>query len=374
MSGRGSYSGRNSGSGSGRSGNRSGSQNNKNGKPKASTEESKKKYFEPYSAGRNASTYTSVLSAITACVKTDFADAQSMITAICDGTYNNVEPVKPVLNLKSRYKQNDDGTFQKDHNDKLIPKDDEEQEKSRLLNEEKKMVFQDNMRVYNNKKKQYDDNKIKLYSIIFEKYCSKAMQNRIEERINFKSDIRDDPIKSLETIKQTMYVPTRSKYVYDGIIETIKQIFDMKQSDDENIVEYSKRFKQALDEFKATLGKQLLDHYTKNTEEYQNRSGDTKKKEIKEKNWNSFITLMFIKNSDQRKYGELVKGLKSQYSLGNDQYPKNMDTAIKALNSHKWDSVYLKFIKEKHQNKNKQKNDKDKEESLNPGTNLAQLK
>ena len=137
------------------------------------------------------------------------------------------------------------------------------------------------------------------------------MQNRIEERNNFKSDIRDDLIKLLEAIKQTMYVPTRSKYVYDGIIETIKWIFDIKQADDENIVEYNKRFKQVLDVFKATLGKQLLDHFTENMEEYQNETGNTKKKEIKEKNWNSFVTLMFIKNSDQRKYRELVKGLKS---------------------------------------------------------------
>ena len=39
--------------------------------------------------------------------------------------------------------------------------------------------------------------------------------------------------------------------------------------------------------------------------------------------------------------------------LGNDQYPKIMNVAINALNSHKWDQAYSNHQKSKWDNKNK---------------------
>ena len=67
-----------------------------------------------------------------------------------------------------------------------------------------------------------------------------------------------------------------------------------------------------------------------------------------------FLTLIFMNNGDQCKYGELMKDLKQQHLLGNDQYPKNMNAAIDALNSHKWDQVYINHQKINKNNEKEQ--------------------
>ena len=49
-------------------------------------------------------------------------------------------------------------------------------------------------------------------------------------------------------------------------------------------------------------------------------------------------TYLYIKNANQAKYGNLLKGLNSQKSLKNDQYPKNLVDGINALSNHSWDN------------------------------------
>ena len=40
-----------------------------------------------------------------------------------------------------------------------------------------------------------NENLLKAYALIFSNYCSKTIQNRIEEHPDFESVIRDDPIE-----------------------------------------------------------------------------------------------------------------------------------------------------------------------------------
>ena len=41
----------------------------------------------------------------------------------------------------------------------------------------------------------------KAYAVIFNNYCTRAMQNRIEEHPDFETKIKDDPIELLHTIR-----------------------------------------------------------------------------------------------------------------------------------------------------------------------------
>ena len=52
-----------------------------------------------------------------------------------------------------------------------------------------------------------------------------------------------------------------------------------------------------------------------------------KVKECHEKAWGDFVVYLYLVNSDQAKCGSLIKQLASQYSLGNDQYPKSVTAA-----------------------------------------------
>ena len=66
---------------------------------------------------------------------------------------------------------------------------------------------------------------------------------------------------------------------------------------------------------------------------------------------------MYVKNSDSSKYGSLMEGFVTQYSLGHNQYPTTMSGATDVLSQHKYDERYYEKQKVKR-NKPNEKSDK----------------
>ena len=58
-----------------------------------------------------------------------------------------------------------------------------------------------------------------------------------------------------------------------------------------------------------------------------------------------------LSNSNQNKYGSLMKHFKTQYALGNNQYCSNITTVKDVLINHTWDDTYKDNIKKKNQQK-----------------------
>ena len=59
-----------------------------------------------------------------------------------------------------------------------------------------------------------------------------------------KKKIQDNPIELLKSIKILMHKPERSKYPCVSINEAFKRVIKMKQKDNGNIIDHSKRLKQ----------------------------------------------------------------------------------------------------------------------------------
>ena len=218
-------------------------------------------------------------------------------------------------------------------------------EASDVASEEKKMMkqmeqagndleYKEHLRMYNSRVEVYKENRVKAYALIFG-YCNKTMQHRIEETGYFETTIRNDPFKLLEEIKTKMYDPARAKYEYISLTETLSRIInDSKQEEDETLIEYTKRFKQTRDIVKNALGSEFLDSFADRTKEVQEESDATRKDELKKKAFDKWTTYLYLKNSDYRKYGSLMKGFRTQYSLGNNQYPKSLTAAADVLTNH----------------------------------------
>jgi hypothetical protein len=47
---------------------------------------------------------------------------------------------------------------------------------------------------------------------------------------------------------------------------------------------------------------------------------------------------MYLSNADKAKYGSILKGLSTQQSLSNDQYPRTITNANNVLSNHPFDS------------------------------------
>ena len=94
------------------------------------------------------------------------------------------------------------------------------------------------------------------------------------------------------------------------------------------------------DILKAQVGGPLaFPKYIKNMDGYYVNDQD-KIQDLSEKAYQQFLTVLYLENTDQTRYGSLVSGLSSQYALGNDQYPKVITTAYNVLSNHKFDQAY----------------------------------
>ena len=110
---------------------------------------------------------------------------------------------------------------------------------------------------YVKRKNIYQSNLKKSYALILS-YCSKTIQSRIEADSSYESVIQDDPIEILKKIKIIMHDPEKSKYPFASLTEAMSRMINIKQYEKENLLEYTKRFKQARDIFKFHVRNDIL--------------------------------------------------------------------------------------------------------------------
>ena len=102
----------------------------------------------------------------------------------------------------------------------------------------------------------------------------------------------------------------------------------------------------------------------KTTAEYQALTDAGKQEKLKKESFDKWTTYLYLHNSNQKKYGTLMKTFHTQYSLGNNQYCGSITAAADVLTNHVWDAKFKQDMKRKHQQHAdaKEKNDIIKEE------------
>jgi hypothetical protein len=106
------------------------------------------------------------------------------------------------------------------------------------------------------------------------------------------------------------------------------------------------------------MGKDFLKVFVKNTKQYMGmkpiqinkmRSDTDKQYEMQNGLYAHWTAYMLMKNSDQGKYGLLMTSLTTQFSMGTNQYPKDVMAAVDILTNHRFD-------KKEPKNNNNQRN------------------
>jgi len=214
-----------------------------------------------------------------------------------------------------------------------------EEDTSANANEQTGMdiVYQAELERYLDCKQMLEENLTKSYALIFSNYCNLTMQNRIEEHPDYEETIQDDPIQLLTKIKVLMHDPIRAKYPFASLTEAMNRMQNIKQIENKGLLTYVKRFKQSRDIMKSHMGTDILDKFVENTREYQEQTEAAKKQELKDGPFDKWMAYLLIQNSDQSKYGTLLNGLVSQFSMDNNQCPKNIMSATDILSNHKHD-------------------------------------
>ena len=74
----------------------------------------------------------------------------------------------------------------------------------------------------------FDENWMKVFTYIYESFCTKEMQVAIKELPNYEKEIQNQPLKLLEEVKVLMHTPIRARYPFMSLTENLVSLINMK--------------------------------------------------------------------------------------------------------------------------------------------------
>ena len=92
----------------------------------------------------------------------------------------------------------------------------------------------------------YLSNTGKAYGFLYGQ-CNKAMQSKLQACIDFYTTIKNNPIELLKAIEEHSVSYQENWYEMSIITNAIKNLFNLKQKEDESLIDYTGRFKSARD-------------------------------------------------------------------------------------------------------------------------------
>ena len=245
-----------------------------------------------------------------------------------------------------------------------------DENKREAQNKQFEIEFKAELEEYLMRKRTYEDNLFKAFALIWER-CAKAMQNNILARKDYQNQIYNNPINLLKAIKEHSLNYQESRYEMSIISDALRAAITLKQRENENIQEYTRRFKTSKEILEQHLGGPLvLTKYVTKMNGYVAENQE-KIKELTNKASDQLFAFIYLENSDQTKYGSILKGLNEQKSLGNDQYPKSIIESTNVLSNHRFDRK--KFPKKKFQIDNHNMDNATSEGDESPTLSFAQM-
>ena len=212
-----------------------------------------------------------------------------------------------------------------------------------------------------------ETNIVMAYGIIWGQ-CTKSLKAKLEARKEWnKGDadlqIKYNAINLLKAIKEITHNYQDNKYAMESIYFSLKNIFTMKQEENENLTEFTKRFNNTFDIMETQHGVLSLSAYLANRSDYKAATTSTDKKAIHKREYDGFKAFVYLKAVDQRKSGKLVEDLGNQFALGNDQFPKTVVKATEAV------VAYRNRVNASGNNNGNQGGNRNRQQSTNQSNN-----
>jgi hypothetical protein len=199
------------------------------------------------------------------------------------------------------------------------------------------------------RKHELEDNMNKTYSLICLQHCNKTIQDRIHAHPDFETKIENDPIELLKAIEILINNPVRARYPYASVTEATTRFMTCRQLENEPLADYVKRFKGNQDSMAQNMGKDFLKDFVKNMKQYADETDTDKQDEMQKGSYAQWTAYMLMKNSDQGKYGLLTTQF---FSMGTNQFPKDVMAAVDILTNHRFDKKEPKNNNQRNRNWN----------------------
>ena len=157
-----------------------------------------------------------------------------------------------------------------------------------------------------------------------------------------------------------VHTPEKAKYPFLMLIEVFASLLNFRQGESEDLISYLSRFKSEKDVAENLYGKEFLHGYIKRTQEYQTLSDADDKAKLLEEGMERFYSVLFLRNSDKARYGDLVLEYCKAFAGEENKYPKKLTTMIDIMRAQpkkrSANRKHPKVDKDKDKNRDKDKN------------------
>ena len=141
-------------------------------------------------------------------------------------------------------------------------------------------------------------------------------------------DKNRDVVGVLKLIKELAYGDNEKKYPARQSVLLMKKLFKMCQEETETLTEYYKRFISLIESVENTYGKLVpFATVTKNEKFGPNNEVNAEKSETKRER---FLAYLFMEGV-QKIYKPILNDIENDYTVGHDNYPKNIEDALEIL-------------------------------------------
>ena len=220
------------------------------------------------------------------------------------------------------------------------------------VSEGQKMIWKEKVKVAGAKEMVHEENKMALFSLVFT-HLSKITQSKIEGTSGYESaNSSKDPLWLLSTLDDVMIGFEKVKSPIVAMYDQLKRIMDLKQKENETNEVFIKGLLREIKVYNkhggkflwgATQDKELKDTMNSITSQ-RSTSGlpalsateaAFKKKKAEEAIQGKLNAIAAIEKADKRRFERLQLGLKNQYLIGKDEYPKKVEDVQKILDNYK---------------------------------------
>ena len=216
-------------------------------------------------------------------------------------------------------------------------------------NNQYKIEYEVELQLHLNQKSHYHTNLGKAYAFLFGQ-CTTGLQHRIEAKAEYEAKIKGDPIRLPEVIKENSLSFDHKKKADIVIIDAMMNLMTTRQRDNEELTKYTKHFKAARDLCKEKYGGILRIPMLTQKESTWDSDPETSYKTA----FASFLSFLYLKNTDQTKYSSFIKKMTEDLTTGwENVYPIHIEDAQHVLSIHNYDQAYHDKHKKQQDNHNR---------------------
>ena len=128
-----------------------------------------------------------------------------------------------------------------------------------------------------------------------------------------------------------MHTPEKATYPTLTLIEVLLSFLKIKHGENEDLYDYLSRFKTEREIVMRLAGNNLIDGYIMGLPEYLGATTDADRKQVKSTELQKFMSVLFLRNADQERFGELLVDYRKAYAAKEVKYPADMRTMMDVM-------------------------------------------